>query len=216
MTTSDDDAAAPRLPAELFAREDDSADAGFYADPRFVVHIDDATIDALTDFYRERIPAGARVLDLMSSWVSHLPAEVAYAEVAGHGMNAAELAANPRLDVAHVQDLNDDPKLPWTDGRFDAVLIAVSVQYLIRPVEVFQEIGRVLAPGGQLIIAHSHRCFPTKATRAFLELPPAERIRLIGLCLQQAGAFDAPEFHDRSPLAADPLWIVSGRRASRA
>lgn len=197
----------------MFERIDEGDDAAFYAEPRFVTHIDAATIDALTAFYRERIPAGERVLDLMSSWVSHLPKDVTYASVVGHGMNAPELAANPRLDAWHVQNLNADTALPWPDGSFDAALIAVSVQYLTRPVEIFAELARLLVPGGQLIISTSHRCFPTKAVWAFRELPPAERVRLIGFYLQRAGGFEALEFQDRSPTGADPLWIVSARRA---
>ncbi len=197
----------------MFERIDEGDDAAFYAEPRFVTHIDAATIDALTAFYRERIPAGERVLDLMSSWVSHLPEDVTYASVVGHGMNAPELAANPRLDAWHVQNLNADTALPWPDGSFDAALIAVSVQYLTRPIEIFAELARLLVPGGQLIISTSHRCFPTKAVWAFRELPPAERVRLIGFYLQRAGGFEALEFQDRSPTGADPLWIVSARRA---
>jgi hypothetical protein len=130
------------LPADLFRRLDESPDTDFYAMPRLVTHIDDATIAALTALYRERIPAGARVLDLMSSWVSHLPADVAYVWVAGLGMNAEELAHNPRLDERVVHDLNVSPTLPWDDGLFDAVVNAVSIQYLVRPVEVFAEIRR--------------------------------------------------------------------------
>ncbi|TVS15447.1 MAG: methyltransferase domain-containing protein [Gammaproteobacteria bacterium] len=210
MTERDD----PELPAGMFQRIDEGDDAAFYAEPRFVTHIDDATIEALTTFYRERIPAGARLLDLMSSWVSHLPEDVTYASIVGHGMNAPELAANPRLDAWHVQDLNSDPELPWPEGAFDAALIAVSVQYLTRPIDVFAELARLLAPGGQLIISTSHRCFPTKAVWAFRELPPEERVRLIGFLLQRAGGFEALEFVDRSPAAADPLWIVSARRSS--
>ena len=73
-------------------------DAGFYRQARLVTHIDDATIAALTDFYAEFLPPGSRVLDLMSSWVSHLPEEE-YGRVAGLGMNAEELAANPSAHV---------------------------------------------------------------------------------------------------------------------
>lgn len=205
------------LPDFLFARDDETDDGRFYREARLVTHIDDATIAALTDFYRERLDAGARVLDLMSSWISHLPAEVEYAQVVGHGMNAEELAANTRLDVRHVQDLNRDARLPWPDGSFDAVLIAVSVQYLVDPVAVFAELGRLLAPGGELIIATSHRCFPSKAVRAFLALPPADRMRLYGECLRRAGVFEAVELHDRSPAEGpegrpDPLWILTARR----
>lgn len=202
----------PELPAGLFERIDPGSDLAFYEQPRFVTHIDDATIAALTDFYRERLAPGARVLDLMSSWVSHLPEEETYASVVGHGMNAAELGHNPRLDAWHVQDLNVDPQLPWPDQSFDAALIAVSIQYLTRPVAVLAELARLLAPNGEVIIATSHRCFPTKAIWAFRNLPPQERIRLIGFYLQRAGGFETPVFHDRSPNGADPLWILTARR----
>jgi SAM-dependent methyltransferase len=177
-----------------------------------VTHIDPATIDALTDAYRELVPDGARVLDLMSSWVSHLPSEARYAHVAGLGLNAFELAANPRLCERRVHDLNADPKLPWPDASFDAVLCAVSVQYLVRPVDVFAEIGRVLAPGGVFVIATSHRLFPTKAIAGWQALAPTDRMRLLAHYLALAGAFDEPRLLDRSPPAADPLWIVHAHR----
>lgn len=70
--------------------------------------------------------SGGDVLDLMSSWVSHLPADVRYNRVVGHGMNAAELARNPRLDTFFVRDLNKYPD-GWSaaDQSFDAVLCCV-------------------------------------------------------------------------------------------
>ena len=203
------------FPAELFARQDTSPDSAFYRVPRLVAHIDVATIAALTDFYAEVLPAGADLLDLMSSWISHLPGDVQYGHVAGLGMNREELAANPRLAEHVVHDLNAQPTLPFPDARFDAVMIAVSVQYLVQPVAVFREIGRVLRDGGQLIVAMSHRCFPTKAIRAFHQLPANERVRLVGAYCQQAACFDSIEFVDRSPAQADPLWIVHARRAAR-
>jgi SAM-dependent methyltransferase len=204
-----------KLPDELFGRVDDSDDALFYQVPRLVAHIDPGTIAALTRYYAEVLPAGARVLDLMSSWISHLPDEVRYASVAGLGMNAAELDENPRLDVRVVHDLNRNPRLPFDTGAYDAVLIAVSVQYLIHPVEVFRDIARVLSPGGRLIVATSHRCFPTKAVRAFHQLSPGDRIRLIGAYLENAGGFDEGEFVDRSPPGEDPLWIVTATTPQR-
>jgi len=201
------------LPPELFRRLDESPDAEFYAVPRFVTHIDDATIAALTALYRESIPAGARVLDLMSSWVSHLPPDVPYASVAGLGMNAQELARNPRLTERVVQDLNVTSALPWADGVFDAVVNAVSVQYLTRPVEVFAEVRRVLRVGGLHLVATSHRMFPTKAIAAWHALEPADRLRLVCRYVELAGGYDEPRVLDRSPRAADPLWVVLASRS---
>ncbi len=201
------------LASELFRRLDESSDADFYAAPRFVTHIDDATIAALTALYRERIPAGARVLDIMSSWVSHLPPDVHYAGVAGLGMNAEELARNPRLTERVVQDLNATPALPWGDGLFDAVLNAVSVQYLTRPIEVFGEVRRVLRPGGLHVVATSHRMFPTKAIAAWHGLEPADRLRLVCRYVELAGGYDEPRVLDRSPRDADPLWVVLASRS---
>jgi SAM-dependent methyltransferase len=203
------------FPAELFARVDESPDADFYVEPRFVLHVDEPTLAALTQLYREELPRGCRVLDVMSSWVSHLPAEVRYAHVAGLGMNAAELAANPRLDERRVQDLNREPALPWPDASFDAVLCAVSVQYLVRPVEVFAEVARVLRDGGQVLIATSHRLFPTKAIAAWRSLPADDRLRLVGAYLERAGGFRGARVVDRSPAGADPLWVVVAERAAR-
>ena len=201
------------LPRELFARADESPDALFYGEPRFALHIDDATIAALTKLYREELRPGCRVLDLMSSWVSHLPPETAFARVAGLGMNAAELEANPRLDERCLQDLNQEPALPWPDASFDAVLCAVSVQYLVRPVEVFAEVARVLAPGGKLLIATSHRLFPTKAIAAWRALDRDDRLRLVARYLELAGGFTALRALDRSPRGADPLWVIAAERA---
>ncbi len=201
------------LPAHLFARVDESDDGLFYRSPRLVQHIDDTTIAALTQYYANTIRPNSRVLDLMSSWVSHLPADLVLLRVAGLGMNADELAANPRLDERVVQNLNVDPDLPFADEAFDFVTIAVSVQYLVNPVAVFTDVARVLAPAGRLIVAMSHRCFPTKAIRAFHVLPASERARLVASYFELAGGFDAPQLVDRSPAIGDPLWIVTAVRS---
>jgi SAM-dependent methyltransferase len=204
------------IPPQLLSRADESLDPLFYVEPRFVTHIDDATIEALTSLYRERLPEGGELLDLMSSWVSHLPTDARYARVAGLGMNEAELFANPRLTDHVVHDLNADPVLPYESLSFDGVLIAVSVQYLVRPIEVFREIHRVLRPGGEALVAVSHRIFPTKAIALFLSVPPGERPRIVASYFQAAGGFDEPVLLDRSPEGPqppDPLWIVAGRRS---
>jgi SAM-dependent methyltransferase len=208
----------PAFPAGFFARLDESDDASFYAQPRFVVHIDAATIAALTAWYAEVLAPGSDVLDLMSSWVSHLPPAdgLPLGRVVGHGMNAEELAGNPRLSSFDVVDLNATPRLPYADAAFDAVLCAVSIQYLTRPVEVFREVARVLRPGGRVAIATSQRCFPTKAIRAFQVLPPRDRLGVLALYLERTGGFAPAELVDRSPPGADPLWIVTALRSAEA
>jgi len=202
------------LPANLFDRADETPDEHFYGVPRLVTHIDDATIEALRDYYRETLPAGGDILDLMSSWASHLPREMEFGRVAVLGMNAQELAANDRATETVVHDLNVDPTLPYRAASFDAVINAVSVQYLRNPVPVFASIRRVLRPGGISIVAMSHRCFPTKAVRAFHTLPPQGRFDLVSRYFELAGGFDRIEQVDRSPGGADPLWIVTARCAA--
>jgi SAM-dependent methyltransferase len=199
--------------SDMFRRADESPDASFYSEPRLVTHIDDATIAALTALYAETIPPGSEVLDLMSSWISHLPEDVAYARVAGLGMNATELAANPRLGEWVVHDLNADPELPYDDAAFDAVLNAVSIQYLVQPIAVFRELARILRSGGIAMIAMSHRLFPTKAIQAFQTLAPAQRVELVSSYFAAAGGFEPARFIDRSPAGADPLWVVAARRS---
>lgn len=197
---------------EHFARLDEADDAAFYLPPRLVTHLDEPGIAALTAFYRDFVPAGGAVLDLMSSWVSHLPDDVAYGAVAGLGMNQQELDANPRLTTRIVQDLNKTPVLPFEDGAFDACLIALSVQYLTRPLEVFAEIARVLKPGGGCAVSFSNRCFPTKAVAVWRGFGDGEHVLLVSEYFRCAGGFEEPVFADLSPgPSSDPLFVVSAR-----
>jgi SAM-dependent methyltransferase len=197
----------------LFRREDESPDALFYRQPRFETHIDDATIEALTEVYLEFLLPGSDILDLMSSWISHLPMNIVYNRVSGLGMNLQELRANPRLDDFVVHDLNESPYLPYAESSFDAVVVAVSVQYLIKPYQVFRSIAEVLKPGGISIISISHRLFPSKAIQAFFTLPLPAKGELVESYFVATGCFESTKVIDRSPQGADPLWIVVARRA---
>jgi SAM-dependent methyltransferase len=197
---------------ERLGRNDERPDADFYAAPRLVTHIDAGAVDAVTALYRAHLPAGGALLDLMSSWVSHLPSEVDYARVAGLGMNAAELAANPRLTERVVQDLNVEPVLPWGDAEFDGAAICVSVQYLVRPVELFREVGRVLRPGAPLAVSFSNRCFPSKAVREWLARDLAGHAQLVAGYFDASGGFDAPTVVAHLPADGDPLVAVIARR----
>jgi len=200
----------PGLPEAAFDKVDPTPDADFYAYPRFVTHIDDGAIAAVTEAYRAALPAGGTLLDLMSSWVSHLPPEVGYGAVIGHGMNAEELGANPRLDRWFVQDLNADPVLPLDDASIDGACLCVSVQYLQRPVEVFRQVLRVLRPGAPFVVSFSNRCFPTKAVAIWQRLAGPDQQRLVAAYMTAAG-FSPVAGSAATPAYGDPLWVVVGR-----
>ncbi len=205
------------LPATAFRRADETPDEQFYRQPRFVTHIDEGAIAAVTGLYREYFPAGGRILDLMSSWISHLPPDVGYDEVAGLGLNHAELECNPRLTSFEVQNLNATPRLPFADHSYDAAGITVSIDYLTDPAAVLRDLGRVLVPGGPVVISFSNRCFPTKAVAVWHTLDDAGHLQLVQHYLEAAGNWTDIVALDRSPrsarggLTGDPLYAVVGR-----
>ena len=166
---------------------DGSDDLLFYAEPRFVQHLDEAFRERLTVLYRERLPAGAVVLDLMSSWVSHLPDEVIYERVIGHGLNEKELAANKRLDSHWLQNLNLDQHIPLKDSSVDAVLIVAGWQYLQYPEAVAAELLRITRPGGQLIVAFSNRMFFTKAPQIWADGSDRDHLAYVAKVLMAQG-----------------------------
>jgi hypothetical protein len=172
---------------------DDTDDALFYSFPRFVTHVDEGFIDRLTNLYRERLKPNTRIFDMMSSWVSHLPEEMEFAHVEGHGMNAEELAKNRRLNHYFVQNLNQNPKLPLPDQDFDAVLNCVSVQYLQYPDAVFHEMHRILKPGGVAIVSFSNRMFYQKAIQAWRDSSENSRVKLVKNYFQSVPGFSPPE-----------------------
>ena len=194
---------------EPFARADDDDDARFYSIARKVVHIEPGAIEALRAVYAERFAPGSTVLDLMSSWRSHLPDGIG--RVVGLGMNADEMAANPQLDDWVIHDLNREPRLPFPDASFGAVACAVSVQYLVRPDEVFADVRRVLVPGGAVVVSFSNRCFPTKAVAIWLSAGDDDHRKLVRMYLERAGFLDVVD--ERVATADDPLYVVRGRRA---
>ncbi len=205
------DLALPELPANAFAKQDRSDDRLFYAPARLVTHIDDDAVAALTDHYARTLPMDGVILDLMSSWVSHLPSDVPTREVIGHGMNAEELAANPRLDRWFVQNLNASQSLPLEDASVDAAICCVSVQYLERPVEVFSDVRRVLRAAAPFIVSFSNRCFPTKVVAIWRSLDLAGQVALVRLYLERAGFGEITTVMPRDGRRGDPLVIVAGR-----
>lgn len=205
----------PPLPEGAFGRMDETPDEEFYRTPRFVTHIDDRAIAAVTQLYREFFPPGGEILDLMSSWISHLPPGAEYSRVVGLGMNEEELRRNERLDSYVVQNLNENPALPFGDAEFDGCGICVSIDYLTRPVEVLREVGRVLKAAAPVVITFSNRCFPTKAVAVWRRLDDRGHVRLVEDYLKEAGNFRDVRGLDRSPklMFGDPLYAVVGKSA---
>ncbi len=196
-----------------FDKSDVSSDFGFYTAPRKVVHIDDIAIAAVTQLYRECLPAGGAILDLMSSWRSHLPPEIDYGRVTGLGMNGEEMRDNAQLSDFVVHSLNDDSKLPFADQEFDAACCCVSVQYLQKPVEVFREVARILKPGGVFMTTFSNRCFPSKAINLWKALDDEDHMNVVAVYFQAAGQWRDVVLQDRSAPCAqqhqcDPLYAV--------
>ena len=200
------------IPEDAFRRADEAPDEEFYRVSRLVTHIDDRAVGAVTQLYREFFPPGGVILDLMSSWVSHLPPEVEYRRVVGLGMNEEELRCNERLDDFVVQNLNTNPLLPFGEAEFGGVGICVSIDYLVRPVEVLREVGRVLEVGAPVVITFSNRCFPTKAVAVWHRLDDQGHMHLVERYLQDAGTFSNIRSLDRSPrrVFSDPLYAVIG------
>jgi SAM-dependent methyltransferase len=187
---------------------DDTNDKLFYAYPRFVTHVDEGFIQQLTDLYRERLKPNTRILDMMSSWVSHLPDEMQFTHVEGHGLNAEELGRNPRLNHYFVQNLNDNPALPLPDQDFDAVINCVSVQYLQYPEAIFTEIYRILKPGGVAIFSFSNRMFFQKAIQAWRDASEGGRVELVKGYFASVPGFTTPEVIARKSTVPNFLqWL---------
>lgn len=192
---------------------DDADDKLFYDYPRFVTHVDEGFIQQLTDLYRDHLQPNTRIFDMMSSWVSHLPDQIQFSHVEGHGLNAEELARNPQLNHYFVQNLNENPKLPLPDQGFDAVLNTVSVQYLQYPEAVFAEIYRVLKPGGIAIISFSNRMFYQKAIEAWRDGSEASRVELVKSYFDSVPGFSTLEVIARQSNAPNFLqWLGAGGR----
>jgi len=199
------------FPPWFFERADAVADRVFYAVPRLVTHIDDDAVAAVGELYDE-LGIDGEVLDLMSSWVSHFRSKPRRLVVLG--MNAEELAANPQADEVVVHDLNDDPTVPLADESVDDVVCCVSVDYLVRPVEVFRDVARVLRPGGRFVHTFSNRVFPTKAIRGWLHATDEQRCAIVAEYFRRSSVFDEPVVARRTPPShpGDPLFAVWAQR----
>ena len=200
------------LPAPCFERTDPTDDALFYLQPRKVVHIDDPAIASLTGFLTNHLKPGDVYLDLMSSWRSHLPSDLNPARVVGLGMSAEEMEDNPQLDERLVHNLNATPRLPFDDQTFDAAICTVSVQYIIRPIDIYRDVNRILKPGAPFIVSFSNRCFPQKAIALWLSMTDAQHIELVKSYF--IDNWDEVQTWDHLTQNTDPLFIIWANRST--
>jgi SAM-dependent methyltransferase len=199
---------------EFFRRIDESDDPLFYSTPRFVVHIDDGAIREVGEIYARLLPRGGAILDLMSSWRTHLPADVRPSRVVGLGLSREEMLDNPQVTEAVVHDVNKNPRLPFADAEFDGAIMTVSVQYLIRPLEVFADVARALKPGAPFVVTFSNRMFPTKAVAIWQHLSERDRIGLVQRYFIDSGGFERIDVIDKTAdePPSDPVYAVVGYR----
>jgi len=209
-----------------FGRLDWQEDGEFYSQPRLVTHIDQQAIALITTFYGEMLQPGMKVLDLMSSWKSHLPTNLSLGEVIGLGMNEEELTRNTQLTGHLVHDLNQSPNLPFSNGEFDAVICSVSVEYLTQPFAVFEEVARILKPQGYFLVTFSNRWFPPKVINIWPDLHEFERVGLVmeyflssekytDLLTYSVRNYPRPgdDKHISETTQSDPVFAVGGQKA---
>lgn len=206
-----------------FKRENEDDDSIFYKSPKMVNHLDDTAISQVTAIYSKLLSSGCKVLDLMSSWVSHLPDSSQPYKVTGLGLNEEELKANRQLSDFVVHDLNTNPKLPFKDGEFDALICTASIEYLIKPLEVIEEVARVVKSGGLFITTFSDRWFPGKQIIQWSQLHEFERLGLVldyfiksekfeNLNTESVRGLPRPvhDKHIRERAYSDPIFAVWG------
>lgn len=206
-----------------FFRLNSYNDGIFYALPRFVYHIDEPAVAAVTQFYRRRIPKSSDILDVCSSWVSHYPSEFPSSmnSISATGSNVLELAANDQLTAGFtVSDLNQDCTLPYDSESFDIVTCVCSIEYMTNPVQFLRECNRVLRPNGKMIVAFSNRCFALKAIKIWLSNKIGKNIELINGFFQYAGGFGPRKVYDITAVRPqrgyqDPIYVIEAAKKER-
>lgn len=172
IPSSFDDNPFEGLDKSSFSRLDQTADTIFYKAPRFTEHVDQNAVRLMNEFISQDVlKESDTILDLCTSWTSHIDQstvdQLKIKRISGLGMNEEEMKKNSILNDYTVVDLNTSPdvKLPYKDQSFNVVLCQLSIDYLIHPLEVMKEVGRVLKPGGKVVILFSNRLFIQKVRK---------------------------------------------------
>ena len=195
-----------KLLPEFFRRDDEGPDERFYAAPRFTTHLGPAASSAATERYRDLLPAGGHILDLMAGYVSHLPP--VFRRVTGLGLNHDELTHNPSLDDYLVLDLNQTSFLPFADATFAGAVCTEGAAYLTRPLMTFAEVARSLARGAPFVVTFSNRMFESKAVLAWRFADDAARVRLVRSYFEATPAFGGTHSMHFEPADGDPLYAI--------
>ena len=184
---------SPIFMEDAFSRLDEGDDTRFYSRDRLVNHLDSFALNTVKEVIGQLVvEENPVILDLMAGWDSHIPEKLKPSKVVGLGLNENELSRNTALSEVVIHDLNKDPSLPFSDHTFDVVINTVSVDYMTKPLQVFREIGRILEPGGLLLVIFSNRMFPQKAVKVWKESSEEERVLLVEDFFQSAGSFEKP------------------------
>lgn len=154
---------------------------------------------ALADHYSQYFFPGAKVLELFSTYDSILPPRIELGPTVGIGWYGEEMKANAALDDYIEQDISTDPYLPIADNYFDFVVLPAMFQLLQRPKEMFQEINRVLKPGGIAFIGVKLAFWSflgAKQGRYYQETNYLEDVLAAGSFFHYAEGFSKPEAFD--------------------
>lgn len=209
-----------------FARADTRDDSLFYRMPRLITHLDDTALHKITSLYKRLLPENIHILDLMCSWKSHVPEELNLKSLVGLGLNQEELRKNKQLTDFVLHDLNKNPILPFGNNTFDAVICAVSVEYMTSPFEVFDDVARILKPDGYFILTFSNRWFLPKVVKIWQDIHEFERMGLVIEYFLKSGKYKSlntwsiqglsrPETDKYFPrlLQSDPVFAVWGQKS---
>jgi len=215
------------LGSDPFVRQDEAGDDEFYAKPRMDDHLDSQAVENVRKVYGELLEDGMDVLDLMAGHVSHLPDGFVPGSVTGLGLNDAEMQANPALTSRMVHNLNEEPALPFGEASFDAVICTASVEYLTKPFEIFEDVARVLRPGGVFVLTFSNQWFASKTISIWTELYEFERMGLVSQFFMRSEKYEdiwtssergwprlegENEGDSDESAESDPIFAVWGRR----